>query len=145
MKSGASLVILGWLLYVAVGHAHHSFYAYFDFRGRVTVEGVITEVRMASPHSRITMEVENDQDELETWLIETSSGVSLANNGWTKDTVPVGFKVTALGFPSHSGRPIMELIQFTFEDGREVRGNVCSTSGTIDCSVDRYLKPTEAN
>ena len=98
----------------------------------MTVEGVITEVRMASPHSRITMEVENDQDELETWLIETSSGVSLANNGWTKDTVPVGFKVTALGFPSHSGRPIMELIQFTFEDGREVRGN-----------VDRYLKPTE--
>jgi len=59
MKSGASLVILGWLLYVAVGHAHHSFYAYFDFRGRVTVEGVITEVRMASPHSRITMALED--------------------------------------------------------------------------------------
>ena len=132
VKFGVSLTIPGWFLCVAVGHAHHSFYAYFDFSSRVTVEGVITEVRMASPHSRITIEVENDQDELETWLIETSSGVSLANNGWTKDTVPVGFKVTALGFPSHSGRPIMELIQFTFEDGREVRGN-----------VDRYLKPTE--
>ncbi len=78
------------------------------------------------------MEIENDQGELETWQIETGSGRSLALNGWTEDTVAVGFKVTALGFPAHSGRPIMELIQFTFEDGRKVRGD-----------VDRYLKPTE--
>ena len=134
IKIKASLSILGWLLSVAVSHTHHSFYAYFDFRGRVTVEGVITAVRMAHPHSRITMEVENSQGELEIWQIETGSGRNLALNGWTEEAVPVGLKVTAMGFPSHSGRPIMELIKFTFEDGREVQGE-----------VDRYLKPTEAD
>ncbi len=131
LKSKALLTLVGWLLYVAVGHAHHSFYTFFDFRGRVTVEGVITEVRLVNPHSRITMEVENDQGESETWLIETSPGLSLTISGWTQDTVPLGSNVTALGFPAHSGGHIMTLIQFTFEDGREVRAK-----------VDQYLKPT---
>ena len=131
LKSKALLTLVGWLLYVAAGHAHHSFYTFFDFRGRVTVEGVITEVRLVYPHSRITMEVENDQGESETWLIETSRNLFLTTSGWTDDTVPLGSKVTALGFPAHSGRPIMTLIQFTFEDGREVRAN-----------VEEYLKST---
>ena len=45
-----------------------------------------------------------------------------------------GSRVTALGFPSLSGRPIMALIAFTFEDGREVRGN-----------MDRYLRASEVD
>ena len=125
---------LGCVLLASVSHAHHSFYAYFDFRGRVTVEGVITDVRIANPHSRISMEVENDRGKLETWQIETGQAASLARNGWTKDTVPLGSKATALGFPAHSGGPIMTLILLTFEDGREVRGN-----------VDRYLQPSEVD
>lgn len=57
MKLKALAAIPAWLLIAPVGYSHHNFNAYFDVQGRVTVEGVITEVRMANPHSRITMEV----------------------------------------------------------------------------------------
>ena len=132
MKSKGVLTTLGWLLLASVGHTHHNFNAYFDVRGRVTVEGVITEVRMANPHSRITLEAQNDQGETVVWAIETGAPRGMANRGWTRDTLPVGSKVTVLGFPASSGRPIMALIQFTFENGREVRGN-----------MDRYLRASE--
>ncbi|MGE4657821.1 MAG: DUF6152 family protein [Gammaproteobacteria bacterium] len=126
------LTIIGWLLFTSVGNTHHNFNAYYDVRGRVTVEGVITEVRMANPHSRITLEAQNDQGKTVVWAIETGAPRNMVNRGWTRDTLPVGSKVTALGFPASSGRPIMALIQFTFEGGREVRGN-----------MDRYLRVSE--
>ena len=132
MKSKALLAIFGSVLCASVGHTHHNFNAYYDVRDRVSVEGVITEVRMANPHGRITLEAQNDQGEIVVWAIETGTPREMTNIGWTRDLLPVGSKVTALGFPAYSGRPVMALIQFTFEDGREVRG-----------SLDRYLRASE--
>lgn len=135
MKLRGVSTTLACLLFSAVGHSHHNFNAYFDVLGRVTVEGVITEVRMVNPHSRITMEVENDQGAPEIWLIETGNAKSMArDHGWTANTVPIGSKVIAHGFPAFSGRSMLALIQFTFEDGREVRGN-----------LDRYLRASGAD
>ena len=133
VKLKALAAIPVWLLIAPVGYSHHNFNAYFDVQGRVTVEGVITEVRMANPHSRITMEVENERGKGENWVIETGTGRTMAaDHGWTVSTVPVGAKAVAHGFPAFSGRSIMALIHFTFEDGREVRGN-----------MDRYLRASE--
>ena len=134
MKTKGLLILLGGSLFASAGQTHHNFNAYFDVRGRVSLEGVITQVRMANPHSRITLEVEGDQGEPEIWQIETGNPRGMANLGWTPSTIPVGSRVTALGFPSLSGRPIMALNAFTFEDGREVRGN-----------MDRYLRASEVD
>ena len=125
---------LGWLFVASIGYTHHNFNAYFDVRARVTVEGVITEVRIANPHSRITLEIEDEQGDAVAWAIETGAARSMTERGWNRDTLPVGSRVTVLGFPAFSGRPVMALIQFTFEDGREVRGN-----------LDRYLRASEAD
>ncbi len=131
----AAFVISGWLLLSTIGHSHHNINAFFNVRERIMVEGVITEVRMVNPHSRITMEVENDQGALESWVIETGAVTTMAvNHGWTEDTVPVGSRVVAHGFPTFSGRPMLALISFTFEDGREVRAN-----------LDRYLRAPQDN
>ena len=124
----------GWLFVASIGYAHHNFNAYFDVRERVTVEGVIAEVRIANPHSRITLEIEDEQGDVVAWAIETGAAQSMTERGWTRDTLPVGSRVAALGFPAFSGRPVMALIQFTFEDGREVRGN-----------LDRYLRASEVD
>ena len=124
----------GWLFVASIGYTHHNFNTYFDVRERVTVEGVIAEVRIANPHSRITLEIEDEQGDVMVWAIETGAAQSMAERGWTRDTLPVGSRVTALGFPAFSGRPVMALIQFTFEDGREVRGN-----------LDRYLRASEVD
>ena len=134
MKIKGLFTLLGCLLSATIIHAHHNFNAYFDVRERVIVEGVITQVRMANPHSRIALEVANDQGETEVWEVETGTPRGMANLGWTRETIPVGARVTALGFPAISGRPLMALIAFTFEDGKEVRGN-----------MDRYLRASEAD
>ena len=135
MKFKCISTVFGCLLFWAVGHSHHNFNAYFDVLDRVTVEGVITEVSMANPHSRITMEVENDQGAPEIWVIETGTVRAMSiNHGWTASTLPIGSKVIAHGFPAFSSRSMMALIQFTFEDGREVRG-----------TLDRYLRASGAD
>ena len=131
----AVFVLSGWWLVSALAYPHHNINAFFNVRERVTIAGVITEVRMVNPHSRITMAVENDQGGVESWLLETGSVTTMAlNHGWTQDTVPVGSRVLAHGFPAFSGRPMMALIHFTFEDGREVRAN-----------LDRYLRAPQDN
>ena len=124
----------GWSFVASIGYTHHNFNAYFDVRARVTIEGVITEVRIANPHSRITLEIEDEQGDVVAWAIETGAAQSMTQRGWMRDTLPVGSRVTALGFPAFSGRPVMALIQFTFENGREVRGN-----------LDRYLRASEVD
>jgi hypothetical protein len=131
----AAVVVFGWLIVSVTGHSHHNINAFFNVRERIMVEGVITEVRMVNPHSRITMEVENDQGALESWTIETGDvTIMTENHGWTQDSVPVGSRVIAHGFPTFSGRPMLALIAFTFEDGREVRAN-----------LDRYLRAPQDN
>ena len=135
MKIKVLLAILGWLLVASSGRAHHNFVAYFDISKPITIEGVVTEVRMGNPHSRISMEVENDRGAPEVWLIETGTPRTMAiRHDWNIDSLPVGSKVRAEGFPAFSGRPMIGLIRITFEDGRELQGD-----------MDEYLRATESD
>ena len=135
MKTRVSSAVFGWLLIMSSSSAHHNFVAYFDIQKRVTIEGVVTEVRMANPHSRISVEVEGGQGETELWLLETGTPRTMAiEHGWTPESLPVGARVTAEGFPAFSGNPMLGLIRITFPDGSQLEGD-----------MDEYLRATESN
>ena len=52
MKSPALSTVAAWLLLHAGGvSAHHSFVTHYDYDTEITVTGVVTEIRLASPHS----------------------------------------------------------------------------------------------
>ena len=100
--------------------AHHS-QAAFDINKQVTIEGTITQVNWANPHSLFFMEAKPaGEGSAQKWALEGPSPTQLAKEGWSKETLNVGDKITATGNPSRSGRPMMLLKEVVTADGKHM-------------------------
>ena len=100
--------------------AHHS-EAGFDINKQVTIEGVITQVNWANPHSLFFVEVKQEgQASAQKWALEGPSPTMLSKEGWTKQTLNVGDKISATGNPSKTGRPMMLLKEVVAADGKRL-------------------------
>ena len=73
--------------------AHHAFAAEFDIDKPITLEGTVREWEMINPHSWFHIDVENDDGEIVTWMIEGGSPNQLIRMGVTKRSVPVGTRL----------------------------------------------------
>ena len=123
-KRGPIAIAFSVCLFVAVTasvlFAHHS-QAAFDLEKSVTIEGTVTQVNWANPHSLFFMEAKATGDtEMKKWALEAPSPVGLTKVGWTQDSVKVGDKITAVGNPSRSGRPMMLVKEVTVPGGKHI-------------------------
>ena len=109
--------------------AHHS-QASFDLNKQVTIEGVITQVNWANPHSLFFVEVKGEGD-VKKWALEGPGPNGLTKEGWTAKTLSIGDKITATGNPSRSGRPMMLLKEVVTADGKKLATGV---TGNFDPS-----------
>ena len=109
--------------------AHHS-QAAFDLNKQVTIEGVVTQVNWANPHSLFFVEVKGEGD-AKKWALEGPSPNGLTKEGWIKETLNIGDKITATGNPSRSGRPMMLLKEVVTADGKRLATGV---TGNFDPS-----------
>ena len=50
-------------------HAHHSFAVHFDPTGQAQIEGVVTSVRIRSPHSFVELDVRTADGNTERWEV----------------------------------------------------------------------------
>jgi len=80
--------------------AHHSSAGSFDLNTTVTVEGVITKVMLANPHSVIYLDVKNPNGGSETWILYGNPPNMLSRLGYTQSTFKEGLHVTAVGNPA---------------------------------------------
>src|SRR2546427_4155738 len=89
--------------------AHHS-QAAFDVNKQVTVEGSITQVNWANPHSLFFMEGKPaGEGSVQQWALAGPRPTPMAKEGWPKVTLNVGGKISPNGNPSRSGRPMTPL------------------------------------
>ena len=101
MKSLSLLTSVGYLLLHAHGvSAHHSFVTHYDYDTEITVTGVMTEVRLASPHSFFAVDVTLEDGSIETWEIEGNSIPLLTRAGITAETFQLGETLTVTGMLS---------------------------------------------
>lgn len=101
MKSPALFTVAACLVLHASGvSAHHSFVTHYDYDTEITVTGVVTEIRLASPHSFFSVDVTLEDGGIETWEIEGNSIPLLARAGITADTFQLGETVTVTGMLS---------------------------------------------
>ena len=109
MKTPVSLAItVCSLLHVNVISAHHSFATHYDYDREITVTGVVTDIRLANPHSFFEVDVTVVDGSIETWEIEGNSIPLLARAGITADTFRLGETVTVTGMLSRdSDRTLM--------------------------------------
>jgi hypothetical protein len=111
------------LLFGAALWAHHST-APFDMTKSTTVSGVVTEFRWANPHSYILMDVGDEH-----WVIEAEALNLLRRNGWTKDTLQAGDRITCSGARAKDPSVFaMKCFTVVLPDGRKLAATPTSVS-----------------
>jgi len=92
----AAVAVIGALT-ASPASAHHSFAAAFDADKPVTVEGVITQAKLANPHSWIYLDVTDANGTVVQWGFEAQTPTALIRSGVKPDVFKVGSKVTIRG------------------------------------------------
>lgn len=115
-----ALVAAGAAIATRSASAHHAFAAEFDINKPVTLEGTLREWEMINPHSWFHIDVENENGEIVTWMIEGGSPNQLIRMGVTKRSVPIGARLIVEGYLSRDGSNKAVGRDFTFPDGRRL-------------------------
>ncbi len=114
------LLIFSVLLVSGPLLAHHG-EANYDTSKVVSVKGTVTEFRFINPHVEISIDVKNDQGEVEKWVGEARSPAMLSRiGGWDKNTIKVGDVITASGHRTKNGTNFLRLMTIVLPDGREM-------------------------
>ena len=126
-KSLAFLVLAAALVAAAPLSAHHGRGATFDMKNRVTLKGVVSQVKWQNPHVLIFIDVKDDAGKVVTWGFENSNVHTLATQGYNRNTLKLGQEVTAIVNPAANGEPIGIIVKVILADGKEImsreRGN----------------------
>jgi hypothetical protein len=85
------------LLLTSTTTAHHSFATHYDTTNVVEISGVLSGVKMRSPHSFFEVDVVTEDGATETWEVEAHAVPILRRLGITRDTLKVGDTVTIKG------------------------------------------------
>ena len=113
----ASVVAAGLAAAVPVV-AHHSAAAAYDETKKVEAQGKVTRVMVKNPHSWVFLEGTDEKGEKVEWQIEMGGVTSMA---WTKEALPVGAVVKAVGHPSRvPGSHGMTAAVFAKADGTPI-------------------------
>jgi Family of unknown function (DUF6152) len=119
-KLSAPVIVILVLAFAAVPlFAHHSWPV--SFSQLVTVKGTVTEFTWANPHPMITIEVRNNEGEVEKWLIGGPAINRMEANGWTKTTVKPGDTITGIGYQFADGQKIVRMERAILPNGKEIR------------------------
>ena len=117
-------IAIGGLTLSPGSAAHHAFSAEFDADSPVLLRGEVTRVEWVNPHAWIHLQVENDDGEMEHWMVEGGTPNTLFRNGITRESLLPGTEIQVRGYQSKdflcvpackaNGRDV------TFPDGRKI-------------------------
>lgn len=117
--AAATLLLAGAL--AGPAFAHHSF-AMFNYNKEVTLVGEVKEFKWTNPHIHVYLKAPDDKGTMADWEIEGATPDNLRRQGWTRDTLKPGDKVTIVIHPLKNGSPGGMLVKATHADGRAVGG-----------------------
>ena len=111
---------IGLFFVAGIACAHHSFAAHFVVEETVVIEGAVKEWWFQNPHTRIYLDVTNDEGEITEWMAEGSGPNVLARRGWTKETIKVGTFLTISGNPARNESNSLHYQILKTADGKEL-------------------------
>ena len=82
--------------------AHHSF-AMFENAKTMSLDGTVKALEWINPHSWIHIVTLNNASKPEEWAFEMGGPGQLSGQGWTRDSVKVGDKITVTFHPMKDG------------------------------------------
>jgi hypothetical protein len=109
--------------------AHHGTAGAYDVNKRITVKGTVTQFIWANPHCGILFDVTDDKGNVEHWGAEETNPHALSLQGWNKDTLKPGDKITITGAPAKGGETRLMDQQIVLSDGRVLKGVLSGVTG----------------
>lgn len=100
--------------------AHHSFAAEFDANRPLTVSGTVTKLEWTNPHARLYVDEIDKDGKVVSWDFELGPPNGLMRNGWNRNSLKAGHKVTVSGFHSKTNPRVANARTVTLADGRRV-------------------------
>ena len=89
--------------------AHHGFAGRYDEANPITITGTVIELQLINPHSQIIFEAKGPKGEVQRWHAELGGASALRREGWSKETLKAGTRITIVGPAAKSGTPDMNL------------------------------------
>ena len=106
------------LLFSLVSSAHHGTSATYDPIQTVTIMGTVTDFEFVNPHVLIFFDVTGQDGAVVRWSAGLTSPLRIArSDGWSRDTLKPGDRISITGFPARSGAPSLWVEQ-VFLDGK---------------------------
>jgi hypothetical protein len=120
----AKLAVCSALLVCVLGvcaptYAHHGTVS-FDMSKQVEMEATVTQLLWINPHCILKFDVADDDGKVVHWAAEFGSPEASMQEGWTRDTVHPGDKITAYVSVSKAGTPYGELMGAMLPDGKKI-------------------------
>jgi hypothetical protein len=110
MKKLPVLAILGTIVLSGLPlFAHHGFAGRYDEANPITITGSVVELQLINPHSQIIFEVKGPKGDIQRWHAELGGASALRREGWSKETLKPGTRITILGPAAKSGTYDMNL------------------------------------
>ena len=108
MRTKCAVVVAGLALLASMSGvmAHHSFSAEFDASKTFKFTGPVTKVEWMNPHTFFYIDVTDEKTKKVTnWAMEMGSPNGLMRQGWTRNSMKIGDKVTVEGSLAKDGSP----------------------------------------
>jgi hypothetical protein len=102
------VVVVAAVLLASAGRVlgHHSFSAEFDASKPFKMSGTVTKVEWMNPHTFFYIDVTDEKTKKVTnWAMEMGSPNGLMRQGWTRNSMKVGERVTVEGSLAKDGSP----------------------------------------
>lgn len=119
VQRAVSIACLPLWLITGVAYAHHSFVS-FDMKKTVQFTGVVREFNWTNPHSYIMLETVDSNGRTVDATLEANGPGYLVRQGWKRDTLQPGDKITVMLHPMRDGSPGGDLVGVTLASGRHL-------------------------
>ena len=139
----AEVVAVASILPLPAAWAHHSVSAYFDTSQVIEITGELSDVRWRNPHIGFSIDVRDENGEVTTWEISSTSLSHLGRLGLTADMFTLGETVTFAGAPSRRDIPALQASNMLTADGEEFALNTSGTRHWLP-GVEEQLRVTVA-
>lgn len=118
MRTNLAVLSIALMLIAPSAVAHHSG-AMFDQSVTMILEGTVSEFNWANPHVYVFVETTDESGQTVEWELETDSTAIMTRDGWTRDTLTSGMRVSVRANPDrNTERSHARLISLVKEDGQ---------------------------
>jgi hypothetical protein len=118
LRSALAAAAIGAGIAPALSLAHHSFASEFDREQPFEIEGAVNLVEWTNPHGWLHVDVEQDGETV-TYELELPSPSQLMRQGWRRNDLVSGDKVTVTGFRARTRFHVGRATLIRREDGEE--------------------------